>query len=204
MKPCNKCKRVKELTAYHPDSRNKDGHQGKCIECRTEEKRAQRQARIAAGSVVSIKEKTCNKCKITKQAIDFFKDAGFADGLASLCKECKQATTYAWRDKKRTEYNAYMKKYRQTHPEKYSQARNRGLKHRYGIDQFQYNNMLIIQSGLCAICKKVQTDKPFVVDHDHETGKVRGLIHSGCNVAISILDNPELLQQAIDYKKQTS
>jgi len=46
----------------------------------------------------------------------------------------------------------------------------------------QHAEMLNNQHGVCAICGKIQKGKrPLVVDHDHETGKVRGLLCYGCN-----------------------
>ncbi len=58
------------------------------------------------------------------------------------------------------------------------------LERAYGVDQWWYDNKLREQDYRCAIC---QTDKPegrwkrFVVDHDHETGQVRGLLCNACN-----------------------
>ncbi len=202
-KQCTRCQKQLGFDQYSPDKRNKDGLQSQCHACRKSYKQLERDRRKEGIGLKIISEKTCNKCSITKTVDKFYRDMGLADGYGTICKECKHISTNAWREKKRTEYNAYMKKYRKTHPEKYSQARNRGLKHRYGIDQMEYNRLLVEQLGNCAICRKPPTDKPLVVDHNHDTGKVRGLIHSGCNVAIAILDNEELLQQALDYKKKT-
>jgi hypothetical protein len=62
--------------------------------------------------------------------------------------------------------------------------------------------MLKDQGGCCAICG---TDTPgtsgiFAVDHDHKTGKVRGLLCRSCNVGIGNLgDDPKRLKEAIRY-----
>ena len=59
------------------------------------------------------------------------------------------------------------------------------------------------QDGKCAICG---TDKPdlkgknFRVDHDHETGKVRGLLCHNCNVSVGLMkESPSLLRKAAEY-----
>jgi len=70
----------------------------------------------------------------------------------------------------------------------------------------EYNALLEIQGGVCAICG---SDDPktggrsFAVDHDHVTGKVRGLLCSPCNRALGgFNDDPVRLQRAVDYLKE--
>jgi len=78
------------------------------------------------------------------------------------------------------------------------------LKRRYGITLEQYEAMLESQNGKCAICKgDCLTGRNLAVDHDHETGKVRGLLCSKCNQGLGQLNNIELLQRAIDYLKES-
>lgn len=58
----------------------------------------------------------------------------------------------------------------------------------YGISEDEYLAMLAIQGGRCFICQRVPRSKRLAVDHDHETGEVRGLLcadsERGCNHAI--------------------
>ena len=68
------------------------------------------------------------------------------------------------------------------------------IKHRYGITLDQYAEILERQGGVCAICggpgkphgtaKHLDTPRLFDVDHDHLTGKVRGLLCNVCNRAV--------------------
>jgi hypothetical protein len=66
----------------------------------------------------------------------------------------------------------------------------------------QYDEMLEAQGGCCALCG---SDFPggrgrFVVDHCHDTGRIRGLLCNLCNVGLGALrDSPQLLQKAIHY-----
>lgn len=75
------------------------------------------------------------------------------------------------------------------------------LKRLYGIDIENYLKILENQNGVCAICKKeCKTKSRLSVDHNHETGMVRGLLCNRCNRAIGMFeDNPEILRSAIRY-----
>jgi hypothetical protein len=75
----------------------------------------------------------------------------------------------------------------------------------YGITLDEYQKMHEAQNGLCAICHRPETRtirgevRPLCVDHEHETGRVRGLLCSNCNVAIGFLDSEASLNSAIHY-----
>ena len=61
---------------------------------------------------------------------------------------------------------------------------NRHLKRTYGITLEDYNKLLDAQGGVCAICGEYRDNKRFRrmhVDHDHRTGKVRGVLCYQCN-----------------------
>jgi hypothetical protein len=60
--------------------------------------------------------------------------------------------------------------------------------------------MLQIQSGVCAICGGGNGDRRLAIDHDHMTGRVRGLLCSACNRAIGLLrDSPDRFTKAATY-----
>ena len=64
-----------------------------------------------------------------------------------------------------------------------------------------YNDFKILkenQKNKCAICGKILI-KP-ILDHDHKTGKIRGLLCYGCNTFLGLInDNKKVLQTAIKY-----
>lgn len=81
--------------------------------------------------------------------------------------------------------------------------RERNLQDRYGITLLDYQNLLIAQNNRCASCGNL--DKELVVDHCHDTGKVRGLLCNPCNGLIGLAkDNPHVLQCGIDYLLRTN
>ena len=108
---------------------------------------------------------------------------------------------------RKVERNTYMRKYYakpevkakvkvyQTTPEykirKKVYCRKRDLKNQYDLTPEQYQEMLLKQNNSCAICGRNQNEfkKELCVDHDHKTGKVRGLVCINCNVHIIGFDN---------------
>jgi hypothetical protein len=80
-------------------------------------------------------------------------------------------------------------------------AKHSYLQRKYGMTFSEYNSLLQQQSGVCAICfTKEVLDKSLIVDHCHQTGKVRGLLCDKCNFAIGLLkDNPETIMSAFNY-----
>ncbi len=70
------------------------------------------------------------------------------------------------------------------------------LKNRYGLSEDQFNKMLEDQDGICVICTKPAV----VVDHDHETNEVRGILCPQCNSGLGFFrDNAVLLNRAAEY-----
>ena len=102
---------------------------------------------------------------------------------------CKSCWNKLWRGPKNRKYN---------------------LKQSYGITEEDYAVILEQQRGVCAICGdgpnahwvRSQKNKVLAVDHDHKTGKIRGLLCAKCNAGLgAFLDNPKLLRKAVKYLK---
>lgn len=150
--------------------------------------------------------KVCNKCGLEKSLNQFFKDKGFKDGHASICKTCKKIKVYEWREKNKEKYNSDQRAYQAAHPEmRYGVE----IKRRYGCTLEQYNQMLITQSGKCAICDTLHNPAEkkgrLYVDHDHDTGAVRALLCKHCNSMLGYAkDSVETLEKAISYLKKHS
>jgi hypothetical protein len=88
------------------------------------------------------------------------------------------------------------------HKPRTDQIRNWHYKNTFGITLEEYNTMFIEQKGLCLGCYKHQSDcqRALHVDHDHKTGKIRGLLCHECNSALGyIKDSPTTLRRLADY-----
>ena len=69
----------------------------------------------------------------------------------------------------------------------------------YGITVADFDQILTAQDGRCACCLKV-SGRTLHVDHDHKTGKPRGLLCSNCNTGLGLFgDDPILLRMALEY-----
>jgi hypothetical protein len=83
--------------------------------------------------------------------------------------------------------------------ENYRRDRTRSLV-AYGIDQAAYDRMLKRQNGKCAICGAAPGKRRLGVDHDHETGAVRGLLCLSCNGGLGLFrDDVDMLRAALAY-----
>lgn len=72
--------------------------------------------------------------------------------------------------------------------------RRKLLKKKYGITLEQYDELLKSQDGRCAICRCFPGKKHLAVDHNHETGRIRGLLCTRCNsILVVAFENYEFL-----------
>jgi hypothetical protein len=111
----------------------------------------------------------------------------------------------------------YDKKYREEHKE-CNKKRNKEynkkngaehqLHHKYGITMKQKQQMIRKQSNQCSICGKelctlLNDVSKACIDHNHTTGKIRGILCHSCNKGVGLLqDSPEILQNAINYLQE--
>ena len=71
---------------------------------------------------------------------------------------------------------------------------------KYKLTQIDFEFMLGQQGGVCAICERKPVRRNFCVDHDHATGRVRGLLCGECNIGLGkFKDSSYLLKQATEY-----
>lgn len=86
------------------------------------------------------------------------------------------------------------------------QQRSRQLNKLYGLTVEDVRRMVAEQGGVCDLCKlpiKPESGPDTVVDHDHETGRVRGILHKLCNLGIGALgDNIQRIRQAEAYPQR--
>jgi hypothetical protein len=139
--------------------------------------------------------KRCPSCGDTRVNTEFYKSKCNYDGLHYQCKSCAREVTAKWRTENPGRANTWHK----SNPEKVGFFQ---IKIKYGISQDQYNVLFERQSGCCAICKTHQRTlhRKLAVDHDHHTGKVRGLLCAKCNCGLgNFNDNLNVLMKAALY-----
>ena len=147
--------------------------------------------------------KHCNKCNQDKEEALFSKKTCAPDGLNHSCKQCDAVYR-----KSRAGIDSYAS-YRQTPKGKAARSkhsRKYRLKSEYGITPEEFEDMALEQDYKCAICGDSNfKDHRLCVDHDHTTGKIRGLLCSSCNRSIGLLkDDINTLKSAIRYLEEAS
>ena len=99
-------------------------------------------------------------------------------------------------------YKEANRKSNEKHQEKVrGRIRKYNLKRKYGLTLVVFEEMLAAQGGACALCgESPHADHPLHVDHDHDTGVIRGLLCGHCNRMLGCAkDNPVTLRAAADY-----
>lgn len=126
--------------------------------------------------------KTCPKCGEEKPIDDFYFQR-------RVCKPCVRE---------------HQRRFRDSQPD-YNHTRN--LQRRYGLSVDEYQTLLANQNFSCPICEVEISDtieykgkRPVAVDHNHETGDVRGILCSMCNLMLGhARENTSILYRAIVY-----
>jgi len=136
------------------------------------------------------------------------------DGYRSDCKTCNlaaKAVRYKanpqptidrvkrWQQENPDRLNATRRRRREL-PEVKRRERAAHLMRKFGITIEQYEDMLVSQDGGCAICGRKPGKISLHVDHDHETGRIRGCLCFRCNNALGdFADNGDWLVAAANY-----
>lgn len=208
VKVCLSCQESKKLGEFHRRTKSADGLSYRCKTCI-------RQARYAVWNGVEFRKseaarvkgyyvphprtpptpegmKRCGWCELVKEHSEFSQSRSRTskDGLTAKCKACGQMYAAEWR---------------LAHPEYKRLQRIKDVnrdgrrKREYGLTPEQYQALLVAQNHVCAICKDPEA-LPLVIDHDHATGRVRGLLCNPHNWMLGhARDSKVVLLNASDY-----
>ncbi len=141
-----------------------------------------------AGLAAKANVKTCRKCHAEKPLDQFDEDTrntgDIGKGRVSQCKECRRAAEAVWKAAHPEQARQGQKDWHDRHK---ADQRDKALRRKYGITSVQYDTLLFAQGGHCAICPATEAggNGVFHVDHDHATGKVRGLLCHACNTMVT-------------------
>lgn len=135
--------------------------------------------------------KTCARCKVVRPRDAFrFRTGKQAHLLRAYCRDCERIVQ---RDK--------MRKWSEDPAWRARQCRLNRL-NTYGLTEDELVALEVRSGGRCEICGGPPdgVKNELCIDHDHETGKVRGLLCGRCNTAIGMMeDDPTRLEAAIAY-----
>jgi hypothetical protein len=157
--------------------------------------------------------KRCKKCGEAKPLDAFYRDSVARDAHRPECKNCTSARrkawyqanrereiarVVAWQQRNRERYNAKLRAYRRANPEV---GRADHLNRAFGLTLDEFERLLAAQSGGCAICgSRSRGNISLHVDHDHESGLVRGLLCVRCNNGLGqFKESFRLMSRAADY-----
>lgn len=145
--------------------------------------------------------KKCSTCKQLKDFSSFHKNKYTKVGLQSCCKICDKSRLSKWKKNNAASVRKHTSFYRKNNPEQVKRScRSRDLKRFNNISIEEYDVLFVQQRGCCAGCQRHQFEfkQHLAVDHDHQTGRIRGLLCHGCNTFLGHMkDNPILLSTAL-------
>ena len=184
---CRACQKERPPQDFYKNGRRSDGHDYyvlDCKDCFRAARRARAMDQMHAGKGRHPPEpmvegqKKCTRCGRIQPVVNFVKKRTGRTPIRAWCKAC---------------------------------ARDTHMTRNYGLTAEGYAQLLLLQNGVCAICRKPETHHnqhgliPLSVDHNHATGKVRGLLCHVCNLAIGNMgEDPVRLRAAADYLEKHS
>ncbi len=142
---------------------------------------------------MDIKTKVCTRCQADKPLTEYFSRGGKLSHLyKSRCKSCMQQQRQQWALDNKQHLNEWRRK-------NWVEAGRRFR--RRGATQELYDTLYEAQKGCCALCNEPEEKFAWLcIDHDHDTGRIRGLLCPNCNRGIGLLrDNSQLLRKAAEY-----
>jgi Recombination endonuclease VII len=149
----------------------------------------------AAGMTIYFLPEPCKKGHISVRSV-----------TGGYCMQCHREASLVknmtddqvlWRRLKAKEF------YQNHTPEQTKRHRANSRKTQTGMTEGLYHTLIQEQAGLCAVCGKqmMHKNEPHA-DHDHKTGRVRGLLCVKCNTRLEIIENEEWMIQAAEYLRR--
>lgn len=209
-KRCGHCGETKSLEDFGRNRAKSDCRCGSCKKCCNERGKANyaksagsqnpqtlaiRQQRQETAGLVPQGLRRCTSCKEVKSLEHFHCDAKKRSGCVERCRTCVR------------QYQQGLRAKAQTDEEYWRKCQSALLNKKYGVTLEWFESQVALRGMRCDCCGKVRTRKnrfgrikSLVIDHDHATGEIRGLICPGCNVAIGNLgDSASGVEQALKY-----
>ena len=175
---CSRCGEEKDEYLFYPSKKV-----GKwCISCDKEHKRQKYRNKIARELVIP-NTKLCSSCLTIKPSNDFKIRRTNSDSLSNQCISCEKINKEKYCRNPRRE-------------------RDLALRRTFNMTHEDFDLMENSQNGVCKICGSSPSGKfkYLSVDHDHSTGRIRGLLCNKCNSGLGLFnDSSALLVKASKY-----
>lgn len=131
--------------------------------------------------------KVCKTCGIEKSdnsfTVQVYKNKNWKSHLHHECKECARKTGKTYKHSRR--------------------GIDTTLRRNYGITLEDFDKLFLKQNNGCAICGKLNKNGfRLAVDHNHKTGKIRGLLCSRCNSVLGNIEDNKFLIKALSYLRE--
>ena len=208
MKKCVVCKVERDVDLFYATKSTKDGLATMCKDCdnarktaymRRKSKEAGKNIHINTLDSRELKAAGLKHCPGCKKALSFdeFSTGGTSNEFASRCKQCANIAA-----RKRSDREDVKAAARAKYVENKKRIRDDRLRAKFGISLAEYNEKLALQMGICPGCGMTPEEncKDLAVDHNHITGKIRGLLCGKCNAALGFMnDNKRICENLIQY-----
>ncbi len=146
--------------------------------------------------------KKCTECGEEKSTSEFYRQRASRDGLSKCCKICNNTRCAMYRKSNSEKVRARGALYRSQNP---GRSRAYHLLRKFNLTPESWTSLLASQNNCCANqgCKATEPAGKYNqwhVDHDHSSGKVRGLLCTTCNIALGLLkDQPNRILGLANY-----
>ena len=188
MRACSKCKIEKNLSEFSKDKHGKNGYRSCCKKCDSDSRKIyylqNRDKKRLYGRKYYLEHSEKSK-EYRKKWYEKNREIGKRDSRNWYAKnkERSKVNHTKWRETHKSERNKYL------------------YKHKYGISVEERYSIWLNQNKKCKICQRDLIDSEHChTDHNHVTGKIRGLLCNNCNLLLGQAhDNIEILRKAIKY-----
>lgn len=223
---CTSCRLEKPESAFFHRPPYREGSRAysyDCKDCRRLNRRKRKLSEfeelseVLFGQAIDETTKKCKRCgEIKVKDLDFYPKKSYCISCAPLvqrelyeqCEKCKLWHKKGQHSRCHTDLTCIVCGVDGAHNPMFSEKiclkckeneRLRGAVKKYGMTVEQFEDLFQKQGGKCAICK-LTSKRRLAIDHDHKTGRVRGLLCVTCNLGIgNFQDNPDTLVSAAAY-----
>lgn len=195
-KKCSKCGAEKALMEFGIQAKGKLGLRASCKTCERARSAARHLACVqknrdspASDPPHPSEKKVCCLCMEDKPLEEFYQAS--RGGRLAQCRTCRVVLRRAWYRKNPEKGVAQVQRWQRANPEKVRASSQRRNAKKYGLSLLDRAEMLRLQSCRCAICSGLLTPgaRGHAIDHDHDSGKVRGLLCIRCNAGLGCFDD---------------